>query len=206
MCAVRKPVGYVTPGTENFLHGAETYRKKQYINDERMNRQGALITKLKAPNLVQDQCGTWTSEQLKELWRLRYERKPKYTYDMLMKKFGVKNSWDIVNTLCLLQNRQRAGIDMWTPLEGKPRPEPTKPVIVKQKQKRKPYRINENVKDYVRMSGAGYTVKEIADLYGCTRENVRKRLRKMQRERADEYADLLAEGRKQKRPEHPGQG
>jgi MarR-like DNA-binding transcriptional regulator SgrR of sgrS sRNA len=49
-------------------------------------------------------------------------------------------------------------------------------------------------------------VKEIADLYGCTRENVRKRLRKMQRERADEYADLLAEGRKQKRPEHPGQG
>jgi DNA-binding CsgD family transcriptional regulator len=95
---------------------------------------------------------------------------------------------------------------MWTPLEGKPRPEPTKPVIVKQKQKRKPYKINENVKDYVRMSGAGYTIKEIADLYGCTRENVRKRLRKMQRERADEYADLLAEGRKQKRPEHPGQG
>lgn len=204
MCAVRKPVGYVTPGSKNFSHGAETYRKKQYINDERMNRQGALITKLKAPNLVQDQCGTWTSEQLKELWKLRYERKPKYTYDMLMKRFNVKNSWDIVNTLCLLQNRQHAGVDMWTPLEGKPRPEPTKPVIVKQK--RKPYRINENVKDYVRMSGAGYTVKEIADLYGCTRENVRKRLRKMQRERADEYADLLAEGRKQKRPEHPGQG
>ena len=201
----RKPVThYVTPGTENFLHGAETYRKKQYINDERMNRQGALITKLKAPNLAQDQCGTWTSEQLKELWKLRYERKPKYTYDMLMKRFNVKNSWDIVNTLCLLQNRQHAGVDMWTPLEGKPRPEPTKPVIVKQK--RKPYRINENVKDYVRMSGAGYTVKEIADLYGCTRENVRKRLCKMQRERADEYADLLAEGRKQKRPEHPGQG
>ena len=195
---------YVTPGTKNFLHGAETYRKRQHINDERMNRQSALITKLKAPNLVQDQCGTWTSEQLKELWHLRYERKPKYSYDMLMKKFGVKNSWDIVNTLCLLQNRQRAGIDMWTPLEGKPRPEPTKPVILKQK--RKPYKVSENVKDYVRMSGAGYSVKEIADLYGCTRENVRKRLRKMQRERADEYADLLAEGRKQKRPEHPGQG
>ena len=70
MCAVRKPVGYVTPGTENFLHGAETYRKRQHINDERMNRQGALITKLKAPNLVQDQCGTWTSEQLKELCRV----------------------------------------------------------------------------------------------------------------------------------------
>ena len=204
MCAVRKPVGYVTPGIENFRHGAETYRKRQHINDERMNRQGALITKLKAPNLVQDQCGTWSSEQLKELWKLRYESKPKYTYDQLMKRFKVKNSWDIVNTLCLLQNRQRAGVDMWTPLEGKPRPEPTKPVILKQK--RKPYKLDEKTQDYCRLKGAGYSNKEIADMYGCSRENVRKRLRKMEKERSDEYADLLAEGRKQKRPEHPGQG
>jgi len=195
---------YVTPGTQNFLHGAETYRKRQRTNDERMNRQGALITKLKAPNLVQDQCGTWTSEQLKELWKLRYERKPKYTYDQLMKKFKVKNSWDIVNTLCLLQNRQRAGIDMWTPLEGKPRPEPTKPVIVKQK--RKPYKLDEKTQDYIRLHGAGYSNREIAELYGCTRENVRKRIHKVEKERADEYARLFAEGQKQKRPDHPGQG
>jgi DNA-binding CsgD family transcriptional regulator len=164
-----------------------------------MSRQGALITKLKAPNLVQDQCGTWSSEQLKELWKLRYERKPKYTYDQLMKKFKVKNSWDIVNTLCLLQNRQRAGIDMWTPLEGKPRPEPTKPVIVKQK--RKPYKLDEKTQDYIRLHGAGYSNREIAELYGCTRENVRKRIHKVEKERADEYARLFAEGQKQKRPE-----
>lgn len=206
MSAVRKVTHYVTPGSKNFSHGAETYRKRRREIEARENRQDALNANLNVTTMHHEQCGTWTSEQLKELWRLRYERKPKYTYDQLMKRFKVKNSWDIVNTLCLLQNRQHAGVDMWTPLEGKPRPEPTKPVIVKQKQKRKPYRINENVKDYVRMSGAGYTVKEIADLYGCSRENVRKRLRKMQRERADEYADLLAEGRAQKRPEHPGQG
>ena len=195
----RKPVSYVTPGTENFLHGAETYRKRQRTNDERMNRQSALITKLKAPGLTQDQCGTWSSAQLKELWRLRYERKPKYTYDQLMKRFKVKNSWDIVNTLCLLQNRQRAGIDMWTPLEGVARPEPTKPVIVKQK--RKPYKLDEKTQDYIRLHGAGYSNREIAELYGCTRENVRKRIHKVEKERADEYARLFAEGQKQKRPE-----
>ena len=169
-----------------------------------MNRQGALITKLKAPNLVQDQCGTWSSSQLKELWRLRYECKPKYTYDMLAKRFHRANTWDIVNALCELQNRKHAGADMWKPIEGPSREASTKPVIVKTI--RKPYKLDEKTQDYCRLKGAGYSNKEIADMYGCSRENVRKRLRKMEKERSDEYARLLGEGQQMKRPEHPGQG
>lgn len=200
MSAVRKPVThYVTPGTENFLHGAETYRKRRREIEARENRQDALNANLNVTTMHHEQCGTWSSAQLKELWRLRYERKPKYTYDMLAKRFRRANTWDIVNALCELQNRKHAGSDMWKPIEGPSREASTKPVIVKTK--RKPYKLDEKTQDYCRLKGAGYSNKEIADMYGCSRENVRKRLCKMEKERSDEYARLLAEGQQMKRPE-----
>ena len=200
MSAVRKPVThYVTPGTENFLHGAETYRKRRREIEARENRQDALNANLNVTTMHHEQCGTWSSSQLKELWRLRYERKPKYTYDMLAKRFRRANTWDIVNALCELQNRKHAGSDMWKPIEGPSREASTKPVIVKTK--RKPYKLDEKTQDYCRLKGAGYSNKEIADMYGCSRENVRKRLHKMEKERSDEYARLLAEGQQMKRPE-----
>lgn len=201
----RKPVThYVTPGDVNFRHGAETYKRRQQANDARENRQTALHADLVQPGMRPATCGSWTSAQLKELWRLRYERRPKYTYDMLAKRFRRANTWSIVNTLCELQNRKHAGIEMWKPIDEPEQPSPRKPVI--KKQERKPYRLDERTKDYVRLHGAGYSNREIAELYGCTRENVRKRIHKVEKERADEYARLFAEGQKQKRPEHPGQG
>ena len=72
---------YKPGGWENFQHGAETYRKKTYSNDARQSRQDTLNQNLLRTDMHNDKsgfCGTWTSGELKELWRLRYERKPKY--------------------------------------------------------------------------------------------------------------------------------
>lgn len=140
MSAVRRSFpAYKAPGDENFRHGAETYRMRTGNLEAKRERQRTLNQNLTLQTMqmsVIHSCGSWTSEQLKELWHLRYERKPKYTYDMLSKKFNKPDTWGIVNALCELQNRKKSGGDMWEPI-GQVDIDPTKPVVYKRTPRRK---------------------------------------------------------------------
>jgi len=190
---------YKPAGWENFQHGAETYRKKTYSNDARQSRQDALNQNLLRTDMHNDKsgfCGTWTSGELKELWRLRYERKPKYTYDQLAKRFHKPNTWDIVNALCLLQNRKRTGVDMWTPI-NKPScgDDPSRPVVLR----RQPKPIAEKTKEIVRLLGEGYTPKEIGEKNGMTRKDVSSAISRVRKNHTKLFYELIEEGKARKK-------
>jgi len=190
---------YKPAGWENFQHGAETYRKKTYTNDARQSRQDSLNQNLLRADMYNDKsgfCGTWTSAELKELWRLRYERKPKYTYDQLSKRFHKPNTWDIVNTLCLLQARKKKGADMWTPI-NKPScgNDPSRPVVF-HKQTRP---IAEKTKEIVRLLGEGYTPKEIGEKNGMTRKDVSSAISRIRKNHTKLFYELIEEGKARKK-------
>ena len=58
----------------------------------------------------------WTERELKEMWRLRYEKKPKHTYEQLRKKYKLRDTQYIVDILCLMRGREQAGQYKFTPI------------------------------------------------------------------------------------------
>ena len=65
------------------------------------------------PKVYFETCRAWSSDKLKELYELRYEVKPKFTYDQLEKHFH-RTSGDIVNALSTINQRIRGGLDPFT--------------------------------------------------------------------------------------------
>lgn len=194
---------YKPAGWENFQHGAETYRKKTYSNDARQSRQDALNQNLLRTDMHNDKsgfCGTWTSAELKELWRLRYERKPKYTYDQLSKRFHKPNTWDIVNTLCLLQNRKRTGADMWTPINKPSCGDATRPKPLSNRNYTNlRAKFSEKTKELVRLYGEGYRQKKIAEMFNMNEEAVSSGIGRVRRTNPDLYNTLFEEGKARKK-------
>ena len=193
---------YKPAGWENFQHGAETYRKKTHTNDARQSRQDTLNQNLLRTDLHNDKsgfCGTWTSAELKELWRLRYERKPKYTYDQLSKRFHKPNTWDIVNALCLLQNRKRSGVDMWTPVCKPSCGDATRPMVERKNYYDPKATFSDKTKELVRLLGEGYTRRQIANMYGMNYPAVDSGITRVRRKNPDLYNALYAEGKARKK-------
>ena len=193
---------YKPAGWENFQHGAETYRKKTHTNDARQSRQDTLNQNLLRTDMHNDKsgfCGTWTSAELKELWRLRYERKPKYTYDQLAKRFHKPNTWDIVNALCLLQNRKRSGVDMWAPICKPSCGNATRPMMERKNYCDPKATFSDKTKELVRLLGEGYTRRQIANMYGMNYPAVDSGITRVRRKNPDLYNALYAEGKARKK-------
>ena len=193
---------YKPAGWENFQHGAETYRKKTHTNDARQSRQDTLNQNLLRVDMHNDKsgfCGTWTSGELKELWRLRYERKPKCTYDQLAKRFHKPNTWDIVNALCLLQNRKRSGVDMWAPICKPSCGNATRPMMERKNYCDPKATFSDKTKELVRLLGEGYTRRQIANMYGMNYPAVDSGITRVRRKNPDLYNALYAEGKARKK-------
>ena len=200
MSAVRRSFpAYKAPGDENFRHGAETYRMRTGNLEAKRERQRVLNQNLANPH-INDRtglCGSWTEAELKELWRLRYERKPKYTYDQLAKRFHHENTWDVVNALCLLRDRKKSGEDMWKPVITQAYASPTKPYI-DHSPKRDSLKILEKTKDIVRMYAQGCKIREIKEAYNMSTGGVWTAIHRMKTKYPSLYNQIIEESKTKK--------
>lgn len=175
---------------ENFKHGAATYKRRQKERGQKTERS-ELGVNLARRDMGHNKNFKWTSEELKELWYLRYEKKPKSTYDQLAKRFKKSDTWNIVNALCELQNRKVAEAeDMFKPIEVK----------YTSNSEIRGYtngrHMHERTRDAVRLRGEGYSYAEIGDMLGMSDETARATVGRVKKRSPNVYADLMAEGRR----------
>lgn len=178
---------YSPIGLENFERGAAARNKFQTMSDYREYKRGTLGYNLCKSDMGQS-VRTWTPDELRQMWFLRYEKKPEtYTYDQLAKKFKRKDTWDIVNALCEMKRRQRAGVDMYSPYSCGER-------IIRHEGS-KGRKIAEQTKEWIRLRGQGIQPRDIAKMYDRDPKDIRSAVSRIKGKFPDLYERLIAEGK-----------
>ena len=188
-------------GRDNFRHGSETWKSRQNVREEKDERQLTIEHDLTLHKPLTSR--RWSRKELQTLWHLRYERKPKATYDMLAKHFGNVDTQVIVDALTELRRRKEAGEDLYKPfgceperIEFKPKPKP-QPKPKPKPEPKKPderLKVQERTKMMVVYKGMGMSPEEIADQVGQKPGSVVGAINRLRRKHPNLYSDLIHKG------------
>lgn len=200
------PRPYWQIGKENFQHGAAVRKERERFRTMKECKHSDLNELNLDPHRLH--AKRWTSGELQELWILRYEVKPKATYDQLAQRFGNIDTQVVVEALVEMRNRKQAGIDMYKPFgtnDGskpqelkkpapKPKPKPKTKLLTMPSEPK----VHEKTKQMVIYRGMGLSLTQISNEMGMKLSTVTNSIARVRRRHPGLYNDLLEKGRRAK--------